>query len=112
MTSMTELLAALNAIQGGPKFVAWAWDAIPNADAWGVVAPDGARADWAGSRLDDQAITGTVDLFTRGNVADAKEAVEGVLNASGMAWRLADILYDEASRSVHLSWDFETVGGL
>ena len=112
MNSLTELLAALNAIPGGPRFVMWAWNDVPDADAWGMVAPDGARADWAGSRMEDQSITGTVDLFCRGNIADYVDAVQAVLQGSGMAWRLGDFLYDSSVRAAHIVWDVETVGGL
>ena len=112
MMSMAQLLAALNSLEKGPQFVAWAWDAPPEADAWGTVAPDGARADWAGSRMEDQSITGTVDLFCRGNIADYVDAVQAVLQGSGMAWRLGDFLYDSSVRAAHIVWDVETVGGL
>lgn len=112
MMSMTELLAALNAIEGGPRFVAWAWDAPPDADAWGAAAPDGAREDYAGDRVDDQAITGMLHLFVRSGPAGLISEVQDVLDESGMAWHLNAILYDNDARAVHIAWDWETVSGL
>lgn len=119
MKSMTQLLAALNQIYLDPvtrlhpvPFVAWAWDKPPAVEAWGVIAPDGARADWAGNGLDDQAITGTVDLFTRTDIGDLVDAVQAVLNDAGVSWRMSDMLYDQAARAAHIIWDWETVEGL
>jgi hypothetical protein len=110
MMSMHELALALAA--AGLTVYEWSWTQPDGADTWVIVSADGAKHDHAGDDVDDQAFSGTVDVFTRVSVPSVVDTVQGVLSASGMPWEMSDILYDNPSRAVHLVWNWKTVGGL
>lgn len=112
MMSMMDLLDELQTKVTDIAFAAWAWDMPPLTEAWATVSADGGRQDRANGIQDDAAITGTVDLYARTRIADRIEAVEAILNESGMPWALGDILYDRDARAVHIVWDWETVEGI
>ncbi len=76
-------------------------------DAYIVWAEDGqANAIWADGRMQEQAIAGTVDYFTKteydGNVA----LIQAALNGIDVSWRLESVQYEEITGYIHTEWSW------
>lgn len=91
----------------GIAFEPTAWATAPGTD-YGAVALDGAGASvWADDRMQEQALEGTVDLFTRDEGHPQMKAVQAALDRSGVSWRLNSIQYEENTGLMHYEWVFE-----
>lgn len=76
-------------------------------DAYIVWAEDGqASAVWADGKMQEQAIAGTVDYFTKteydGNVA----LIQAALNGIDVSWRLESVQYEEITGYIHHEWSW------
>ena len=76
-------------------------------DQYIVWAEDGqANAIWADGRMQEQAIAGTVDYFTKteydGNVA----LIQAALNGIDVSWRLESVQYEEITGYIHTEWSW------
>ena len=101
-----ELLTALQATQ--IPFAAYAWAVAPDA-TYGVLSLDGGAGTLAGDNtIAYQAVSGSVDLYTKStSTADAK-TVQGVLNDfEGCAWRLNSVQYEDETGFIHFEWIIE-----
>jgi len=84
----------MRALKKSPPYIVWAEDGQ-------------AAASWAGNRMQQQAVTGTVDLFTR--VLDEDPLVDGIQSAlNGVcSWRLNSVQYEDETGLKHWEWVFE-----
>lgn len=57
----------------------------------------------------EQAISGTVDYFTKTEHDIAFDYIQGVLNAYGAAWYLNSVQYEDDTGLIHYEWVFEVV---
>jgi hypothetical protein len=76
-------------------------------DKYIVWAEDGqAGSDYADDEMQEQAIQGTVDYFTRikndPNVKKIQKALNGICS-----WRLSSVQYEDDTRLYHYEWVFE-----
>lgn len=95
----------------GIAFKSGGWSAAPGTD-YGAAALDGsAETVWADNVMVEQALGGTVDLFTRDEGLPQMKAVQAALNRAGVSWRLSSIQYEEDTRLTHYEWTFELEAG-
>ena len=102
---LEQLKAALDSTR--LPFAFAAWSKAPSGD-YGVYTPDGANDLEADDTHAEQAITGTVDYFTRSDGGVAMQLIEGALDSvPGLAWQLNSVQYERDSGYLHLEWAFE-----
>jgi hypothetical protein len=76
-------------------------------DAYIVWAEDGqANAIWADGRMQEQAISGTVDYFTKMEYDANIALIQAALNDAGVSWRLESVQYEEFSGYIHHEWSW------
>lgn len=79
--------------------------AIGNYIVW---AEDGqADSMWADGKMKEQAITGTIDLFTKQEYSLDFTAIQAALDAIGISYRLNSIQYEPDTKYIHTEWVFE-----
>lgn len=102
---LNTLIDALNAT--GIAFKETGWSKAPGTD-YGAVALDGSGASvWADDQMTEQAITGTVDLFTLDSGIAQMKSVQQALCDCKISWRLNTIQYEEDTGLTHYEWVFE-----
>lgn len=57
----------------------------------------------------EKSVTGTTDLFTKQEFDPWKDQFEAALDASGIAWYLNSIQYEEDTGFTHYEWVWEVV---
>ena len=96
---LEQLKTALDST--GLPFAFAAWSKAPTGD-YGVYTPDGANDLEADGQHVEQAITGTVDYFTRSDGSAVKATVEAALEAvEGLAWGLNSVQYEDDTGYLH-----------
>lgn len=99
---MDELIRLLNE-RTGYQFAHYGWSRAPEGD-YGVVAEDSGEDFIANDVHLERGTAGTVDLFTRDDTSAPRDAVEAVLNASGAAWSLNTIQFENDTGFIHYEW--------
>ena len=103
---MTEMLLA-KLRETGIMFEDGGWSVAPGTD-YGTVRLDGqGDALYADDAMQEQAIAGSIHLFTKGAGRTRMAAVQEALNSLGICWRLNSIQYEEDTRLTHYEWRFE-----
>jgi len=102
---LSEIVTALTAT--GYEFAHYGWSKAQTGD-YGVYAEDGANDLEANDKHAEKAIVGTVDYFTRNDTGAPKAVIEAALDASGAAWSLNSIQFEEDTGFIHYEWVFET----
>jgi len=75
-----------------------------------VWAEDGqAGSVWADGKMTDQAISGTVDYFTKTEYDTNVEKIQTALGSIGLSYRLNSIQYETATKYIHFEWTFEVI---
>lgn len=92
----------------GFKFAHFGWSKAPKGD-YGIFAEDGANDFLAEDHHAEQALTGTVDYFTRDNSGTPKTTIETALESSGVAWYLNSNQLEDDTGYIHYEWVFEAV---
>lgn len=91
----------------GIPFVEAAWSKAPKTD-YGVYALDGAADTlWGDNRMKQQALEGTVDLFTHGPGMEQAKQIQTALDAAGVSWQLSSTQFEEDTRLTHWEWIFQ-----
>ena len=91
----------------GLEFRRGGWAKAPATD-YGAVALDGAGATvWADGAMVEQALTGTVDMYTRDEGIPQMLAVQQAFKRAGVSWRLNTVIYERDTRLTHYEWTFE-----
>ena len=100
-----ELMERLN--NTGIPFRESGWAVAPATD-YGVIDIDGGGAsEWADDRIVNQAVQGTIDLYTRGAGRAQMKTVQEALNEAGVSWRFNSCQYEEDTKLMHYEWVFE-----
>lgn len=83
-------------------------EAHEQTDQYIVYAEDG-QADslWADGKMQEQAIQGTVDYFTRKEFDKNVKKIQKAFNDAGISWRLNSIQYEDDTRLTHYEWVWE-----
>lgn len=92
MTNPTPCTHYLRSVSTTP-FVVWQED-----------ADNSTRADNA---VEEQAISGTIDLFSRIEYDPAIDVVQDFLNRYGCSWYLSSVQYEDDTNLIHHEWIFE-----
>lgn len=100
------LLSALRAT--GIPFEEYAYDQRPDTD-YGIIAIDGAgEVVAADNHIQEQAIEGTIDLFTHSNDRAHVATIQGILDGmEGCAFYLSSVQYEQETRLIHWEWVFQ-----
>lgn len=105
---LEQLKTALDATELPFAFAAWSKGSNVLQGDYGVYTPDGSNDLEADDTHAEQAITGTVDYFTRSDGGTAKALIETALDSvEGLAWALNSVQYERDSGYLHLEWAFE-----
>lgn len=72
-----------------------------------VWAEDGGNQLFAGNRMQEQAVTATVDLYTKAEYGELPDAIQKALDSGGIAWSLSAAAYEDDTRLIHYTWDVE-----
>ena len=90
----------------GLAFAHFGWSKAPAGD-YGMFAEDGANDLEAGNIHAEQALTGTVDYFTRDASGACKAVIEAALESSCEAWYLNSVQYEDDTGYIHWEWVWE-----
>lgn len=77
-------------------------------DSYIVFAEDGQSSkSWADNQCTYQAITGTVDLFTKKEYDPLVDQIQDALNNGKIYWYLNSVQYEEDTKYKHYEWVWE-----
>ena len=72
-----------------------------------VWAEDGSGdTSWADGRMQEQAIEGTIDYFTKMQNDPNFNEIQNALNDKGISFRLESIQYEDDTKLIHYEWVF------
>ena len=75
---------------------------------YGTVRIDGeGGALWADGEQQEQAIQGSIDVFIHEKDIQPIAAVQGILKAQGVSYKLYSIQHETARKLIHYEWVFE-----
>lgn len=81
------------------------YEALKKTDKYIVWAEDGqAGAEWSDDAMQEQAISGTVDYFTKTEYDPNFGAIQTAMNAAGVSFRLNSIQYESDTGYIHYEW--------
>ena len=73
------------------KYIVWAEDSQAN-------------AVWADGKMQEQALSGTVDYFTKTEFDTNVNKIQTTLSQIGVPWRLNSIQYEDDTGYIHYEW--------
>ena len=94
LLSVTDKVYHLDASGAGGDYIVWGEDGQGD-------------AVWADDRMKEQAITGTIDYFTKTEYDPAVSAIQEALDALGISYRLGSVLYEADTKYLHYEWIWE-----
>ena len=98
LLSVSDNVGHYEAFKKTPPYIVWAEDGA-------------ADTVFANGRLQNQVVTGTVDLFTRDRDGEPlMEAIPAALDGK-CAWRLNSVQYEEDTGLLHVEWAWEVPAG-
>lgn len=68
---------------------------------------NGANPEFADNRTCEQAITGTLDYFTKEEFDPTVDQIQEVFNRLGVCWALNSIQWEDATGLIHYEWTWE-----
>jgi len=87
------------------------YEAREKTDAYIVWAEDNqADSVWADGRMQEQAVEGTVDYFTKTENDTSVQSIQNALNDAGVSFRLNSIQYETDTGYIHYEWTFQVEG--
>ena len=66
-----------------------------------------ADAIWADGQMQEQAIEGTVDYYTKTDGDTKVDAIQAALGVAGVAWRLNSIQHERETGYIHHEWTWQ-----
>lgn len=102
--SLQRIKAALLTV---PDVTVYHYEALNQKAPYIVWAEDGGNQLFAGNRMREQAVTATVDLYTKAEYGELPDAIQKALDDGGIAWSLSAALYEDNTRLIHYTWDVE-----
>lgn len=70
---------------------------------------DGDNSQRSDNAVLDQAISGTIDLYTKTEYDSAADVIQTFLNEYGASWYLNSVQFEDETRLIHHEWVFEVV---
>jgi len=75
-----------------------------------VWAEDGqAGSVWADGKMTEQAVSGTIDYFTKTEYDPNFAKIQAALDLIGLSYRLNSIQYETATKYIHYEWVWQVV---
>lgn len=102
--SLQRIKAALLTV---PDVTVYHYEALNQKAPYIVWAEDGGNQLFAGNRMREQAVTATVDLYTKAEYGELPDAIQKALDDGGIAWSLSAAAYEDDTRLIHYTWDVE-----
>ena len=102
--SLQRIKAALLKI---PDVMVYHYEALNQEAPYIVWAEDGGNQFFGGNRIQEQAVTATVDLYTKTEYGIAPDEIQQAFDDAGIAWSLSAALYEDDTRLIHYTWDVE-----
>lgn len=76
-------------------------------DQYIVWAEDGQDdAIWADGKMQEQAVSGTIDYFTKMEFDPNVALIQAALNGIDVSWRLESVQYEEITGYIHTEWSW------
>ena len=102
--SLQRIKAALLTV---PDVTVYHYEALNQKAPYIVWAEDGGNQFFGGNRIREQAVTATVDLYTKAEYGELPDAIQKALDDGGIAWSLSAAAYEDDTRLIHYTWDVE-----
>ena len=102
--SLQRIKAALLTV---PDVPIYHYEALNQKAPYIVWAEDGGNQLFGGNRMREQAVTATVDLYTKAEYGELPDAIQKALDSGGIAWSLSAAVYEDDTRLIHYTWDVE-----
>lgn len=102
--SLQRIKAALLTV---PDVPVYHYEALNQEAPYIVWAEDGGNQLFGGNRIQEQAVTATVDLYTKAEYGELPDAIQKALDDGGIAWSLSAAAYEDDTRLIHYTWDVE-----
>lgn len=84
------------------------YTALKKTDQYIVFAEDGQTESlWADNLCVYQAVTGTIDYFTKTEYDPNSEKIQAALNNGDIVWYLNSVQYEEDTKYKHYEWVWE-----
>ena len=65
---------------------------------------------WADGMMQEQAIEGTIDYYTKTENDPNVQKIQDALNNGGISWRLNSVQYEDDTKFIHYEWTFSVSG--
>lgn len=89
------------------------YEARSKPDKYIVWAEDGqGSSTYADNHMDQQAISGTTDLFTKDEYDPVFDQIQQAMNKAQISWRLESIQHEEKTGYIHYEWSWEVCNKL
>jgi len=91
LLTVTDNVGHYTALYQTDQYIVWAEDTQ-------------ADAVWADGRMQEQAIQGTIDYFTRSENDPNVERIQTALNDADISFYLNSVQYEDDTRFIHYEW--------
>ena len=102
--SLQRIKAALLTV---PDVMVYHYEALNQKAPYIVWAEDGGNQFFGGNRMREQAVTATVDLYTKAEYGELPDASQKAMDDGGIAWSLSAAAYEDDTGLIHYTWDVE-----
>lgn len=104
MTTLSDVETALKTVTSNVGH----YEVFQEADQYIVYAEDGqSDSVWADGEMQEQAIQGTIDYFTKTENDSNVKKIQEALNDAEISFRLNSIQREQDTRYIHYEWVFE-----
>ena len=90
-----------------PDVTVYHYEALNQKAPYIVWAEDGGNQFFGGNRMREQAVTATVDLYTKAEYGELPDAIQKAMDDGGIAWSLSAAAYGDDTGLIHYTWDVE-----
>jgi len=97
LLTVTDNVSHYEAHQKTDQYIVWAED-------------NQADSVWADGKMQEQAIEGTIDYFTKMENDANVQKIQNALNNGHISWRLNSVQYEKDTRFIHYEWAFSVSG--
>lgn len=87
------------------------YEALKQDDDYIVWAEDGSGGQLnADNAMQEQVITGKIHLYTRTEYSPLVSAIQNAMKSAKISFSLSAVQYEDITKYIHYSWDFEVSG--
>ena len=104
--SLQRIKAALLTV---PDVTVYHYEVLNQKAPYIVWAEDGGNQFFGGNRMREQAVTATVDLYTKAEYGVAPDEIQQAFDDAGSAWSFSSALYEDDTRLIAYTWEVDVV---